>query len=37
MIAWHNVYHQDDRLREEDTVEVAQLEEDREKDGTPLL
>lgn len=28
MIAWHNVYFQDDRLREETTIEIVQMEED---------
>jgi hypothetical protein len=33
MIAWHNVYFQDDRLREEDRIEQTQLEEDEEKEA----
>ncbi|MEQ9052768.1 MAG: hypothetical protein RLP11_20790 [Marinoscillum sp.] len=36
MIAWHNVYFQDDRLREEDRIEQTQLEEDEEREsGAP--
>ncbi|WP_421891265.1 hypothetical protein [Marinoscillum sp.] len=33
MIAWHNAYFQDDRLREEDRIEQTQLEEDEERES----
>lgn len=36
MIAWHNVYYQDERLREEDRIEIVQLKEDEGADGLPI-
>ncbi|MCP4458763.1 MAG: hypothetical protein GY816_12180 [Cytophagales bacterium] len=33
MIAWHNVYHQDDKLRDDTNIKIV-ISEDDEDDGS---